>query len=87
MCSTIIILFSGLLLSKNISLAKIQSFFIGACGKDTVNHGICTGKGGGMKSQRIPSAGDVPIAHSTQYLSIENVVVMTQFTRKGAGTV
>ena len=86
-CSTIIILLSGFLLGKNISLAKVQSFFIGACGEDTVNHWIYTGKGGGVKSQRIPSAGDVPIANSTQYLSIENVVVMTQFTRKGAGTV
>jgi len=49
----------------NVSLAKVQLFFIDACRGDAVDHGIYTGKGGDIKKQRIPTVGDVLIAYST----------------------
>ena len=49
----------------NMTLAKVQLFFIDACRGDAVDHGIYTGKGGDAKNQRIPSTGDVLIAYST----------------------
>ena len=51
--------------SGNISLAKVQLFFIDACRGDAVDYGIYTGKGGEVKNQKIPSTGDVLIAYST----------------------